>query len=62
MADIIVVLLIALYSAFLIVRMHRRKKSGGCPGCSCSSCSGCSGCSSSHIDDLLRKAREEKGR
>ena len=61
MADFIVVLLRVAYSFFLLVRWHRRKKSGGgCPGCSCSSCSGCSGCSAEYVDSLIRKAREDK--
>lgn len=60
MADIVVVLLIAGYSAFLIYRMRSRKKKGGCSGCSCSSCSSCSGCSSEYVENLIRKAKEER--
>ncbi len=61
MADIIVILLIVSYSAFLIVRMHKRKKrGGGCSGCSCTSCSSCTGCSPEYIDSIIRKAKENK--
>ncbi len=60
MADLIILALVALYSAFLIRRMVRkRKNTGSCSGC-CGSCSGCSGCSADYIDDLIRRSRGEE--
>lgn len=60
MADVIIILLVAFYCAFVIGRIFRKKKPGaaGCSG----SCIGCSGCSAEHIDALIRKAAEAKER
>ena len=58
MADVIIILLVAFYCAFVIGRIFRKKKPGaaGCSG----NCLGCSGCSAEHIDALIRKAAEAK--
>lgn len=60
MADVIIILLVASYCAFIIGRIFRKKKAGaaGCSG----NCLGCSGCSAEHIDALIREAAAAKER
>ncbi|MFA6689630.1 MAG: FeoB-associated Cys-rich membrane protein [Sphaerochaetaceae bacterium] len=61
LANIVIFLLIAAYSAFVIIKIVRSKKHGGaCIGCSSGSCSSCSKCSSEHFDQLIREAKEKK--
>ena len=60
MADIIIVLLVALWCGIVIrSQLARRGRNRKCSGCCSGICSGCSGCSSAAIDELIRRAKEE---
>ena len=62
MIDFLILLLVASYSLFLVVRMARKRRNAKISGCGCcGSCSGCTGCSASLIDKLIKEA-QEKGR
>ena len=61
MADIAVLAIVAVYSAFIVCRIVRkRKKGGGCAGCASGSCAGYHGCSSAYIDSLIKSAADRK--
>lgn len=59
MADIIILLLVLGYCAFILVRRHQKAKSGGQGGgCGCcGSCAGCSGCGGIAGQKLSEKKR-----
>lgn len=59
MADVVILLLIFLYSFWVIRNERRKRKNGRCS--SCASCSaGCTGCSAVNIDALIEKAKEAR--
>lgn len=58
MVDAVILLAIAAYCAYVVIRSRKRKGGGCCPG----SCSGCSGCSAKSIDKLIAKELGRNGR
>lgn len=59
-ANIVIGLLVAGYSAFVIYKLVKDKKNGGpCVGCT-GSCSGCNKCSTEYIDKLIQKAEKKR--
>lgn len=63
MIDFIVVFLIAAYSVFILFKIYKKKKSGGCVGCcGCDgkACHSCQRFDDSYIDELVKKAKEDK--
>ena len=58
MVDAIILLAIAAYCAYVVIRSRTRKGGGCCSG----SCSGCSGCSAKSIDELIAKELGRNGR
>ena len=60
MADILILVLVAIWAAAVIRKLMKDRKNGRCTGCAGGSCSSCHGCDSAYIDELIAKARKEK--
>ncbi len=60
MANVVILFIVALYSAFVIKKLYKDKKRGICTGCSTKSCASCSRFNDEYFDSLIKEAKRNK--